>query len=104
MNKEDRYSHVVFLDILICLLSPYLRHTMQTMVLKEGKNPHLCYNASTTKKPTDIVMNQITPVAQEAPITFGRVKIQLYNDIYNTRISYPLAVIFFAMGDIKACF
>ncbi len=57
MNKEDRYSHIVSLDILICLLSPYLRHTMQTMVLKEGKNPCLCYDASTTKKPTDIVMN-----------------------------------------------
>ncbi len=63
MNKEDRYSHVIPLDILICLLSPYLRHTMQNMVLKEGKNPCLCYDASTTKKPTDIIMNQITPVA-----------------------------------------
>ena len=49
-------------------------------------------------------MNQITPAAQEAPITFGRVKIQVYIDIYNTRISYPLAVIFLAMGNIKACF
>jgi hypothetical protein len=49
-------------------------------------------------------MNQITPVAQEASVTFGRVKIKLYIDIYNTRISYPLAVIFLAMGDIKACF
>jgi hypothetical protein len=86
-NKEDRYSHVIPLDILIHLLSPYLRHTTQTMVLKEGKNPRLCYNTSTTKKPTDIVMNQITPAAQEAPITFGRVKIQLYINIYNTRIS-----------------
>ncbi len=104
MNKEDRYSHVVPLDILICLLSPYLRRTMQTIVLKKGKNPHLCYNASTTKKPTDIIMNQITPVAQEAPITFGRVKIQLYINIYNTRISYPLAGILLAMGTIKACF
>ncbi len=37
MNKEDRYSHVVALDILICLLSPYLQHTMQTMVLKRQK-------------------------------------------------------------------
>ncbi len=63
LNKEDRYSHGVPLDILICLLSPYLRHTMQTMVLKEGKNPRLCYHASTTKKPTDILMNQITTVA-----------------------------------------
>jgi hypothetical protein len=49
-------------------------------------------------------MNQITPVAQEAPITFGRVKIQLYIDIYNTRVSYPLAVILLAISDIKACF
>jgi hypothetical protein len=73
------------------------------MVLKEGKNPRLCYYASTTKKPTDIVMNQITPVAQEAPITLGRVKIQLYIDIYNTRISY-LSAVFFAMGNINACF
>ena len=105
MNKEDRYSHAVPLDILICLLSPYLRHTMQTiMVIKEGENPRLCYNASITKKPTDIIMNQITPVAQEAPITFGRVKIQLYIDIYNTRVSYPLAVILLAISDIKACF
>jgi hypothetical protein len=63
MNKEDRYSHVVPLDILICLLSSYVRHTMQTMVLKEGINPCLCYDASATKKPTDIVMNQITPLA-----------------------------------------
>jgi hypothetical protein len=87
MNKEDRYSHVVPLDILICLLPPYLRHAMQTMVIKEGRNPCLCYDPSTTKKPTDIVMNQITLVAQEAPITFGRWKIQLYINIYNTRIS-----------------
>jgi hypothetical protein len=58
INKEDRYSHIVPLDILICLLLPYLRHTTQTMVIKEDKNPHLCYNASTTRKPTNIVMNQ----------------------------------------------
>jgi hypothetical protein len=70
MNKEDRYSHVVSLDILICLLLSFLRHTTQTMVIKEDNNPHLCYDASTTKKPTDFVMNQVTPVAQEALITF----------------------------------
>ncbi len=74
------------------------------MVIKEGKKPHLCYDTSKTKKPTDIVMNQVTPVAQEAPITFGKVKIQPYINIYNTRISYSLAVILLAMGDIKACF
>ncbi len=48
------------------------------MVIKDNKNPHLCYNAWTTRKPTDIAMNQVTLVMQEAPITFGKVKIQLY--------------------------
>jgi hypothetical protein len=71
MNKEDRYSHVPPLDILICLLSPYLRHTTQTIVLKEGKNPCLCCGASITKKPADIIMNQITLVAQEPPSSLG---------------------------------
>jgi hypothetical protein len=104
MNKEDGYSHVVPLDTLICLLSPYLRCTMQIMVIKEGKNLRLCCDTSTTKKPTDIVMNQVTPVAQEEPITFGKVKIQLYINIYNTRITYPLAVILLAICDIMACF
>jgi hypothetical protein len=63
MNIEDRYSPVVPLNILICLLSQYLRHTRQTMVIKEDKNPCLCYDASTMRKPTDIIMNQVTPVA-----------------------------------------
>ncbi len=38
-------------------------------------------------------MNQVTPVNREAPITFGHVKIQLYIDIYNMRISHPNVVI-----------
>ncbi len=55
MNKEDRYSQGVPLDILICLLLPYMRHTTQTIVIKEGKNPHLCYNASTMRKPPTLL-------------------------------------------------
>jgi hypothetical protein len=89
MNKEDRYSHVIPLDIIICLLSSYLQYTTQTIVIKEGKNPHLCYDALTTKKPTDIVMNQVTLVMQEVPITFGKVKIQLYIDIQHKNWLLP---------------
>ncbi len=74
------------------------------MLIKEGKYPGLYYNASTTMKPTNNIMNGITPVTQEAPITFGKVKILLYIDIYNTRISYSLAIILLAMGDKKAWF
>jgi hypothetical protein len=49
-------------------------------------------------------MNQVTLITHEAPITFGHVKMQLYIDIYNTRISYPTFIILLAMADVKACF
>jgi hypothetical protein len=49
-------------------------------------------------------MNQVTPVTQEAPLTFGHVKSQIYMDIYNTRISYPTAMILLGLADTKACF
>ncbi len=74
------------------------------MVTKAGKNDRLCWDGSTTIKPTNRVMNQVTPVIHEAPITFGHVKMQLYTDIYNTRISYSTLTILLAMADVKACF
>ncbi len=49
-------------------------------------------------------MNQVTLVTQEAPVTFGHVKSQIYMDIYNTPISYPTATILFGQADVKACF
>ena len=104
MNKEDRYSHLLPLDETICRFSPYCRHTTQTIVIKQGKNDRLCWDGSTTRKPTDIVMNQVTPIAKEAPITFGHVKMQIYIDIYNTRVSFPNSTILLATADIKACF
>jgi len=93
MNKEDCYSHLVPIDEDICRVSAYLRHTIQTVVMKPGKNDCLVWDGTTTLLALDIVMNQVTPVNCEAPITFGHVKIQLYIDIYNTRISHPYVVI-----------
>ncbi len=104
MNKEDRYSHLIPLDEIMCRFSPYCCHTTQTMVIKAGKNDRLSWDGSTTIKPTDIVMNQVTPITCEAPITFRHVKIQLYIDIYNTCVSYPNFIILLAMADVKACF
>jgi hypothetical protein len=72
MNKEDRYSHVVPLDILIYQLLLYLSHSTQTMVIKEDKNPRLCYGASTARRQPERVMNKVTLVVQEPPITFGK--------------------------------
>ncbi len=104
MNKEDRYSHLIPLDEIMCRFSPYCCHTTQTMVINAGKSDHLCWDGSTTIKLTDIVMNQVTPITPEAPITFGHVKMQFYIDIYNTCISYPTFIILLAMVDVKACF
>ncbi len=104
MNKEDRYSHLIPLDEIMCRFSPYCRHTTQTTVIKAGKSDRLCWDGSTTIKPTDIVMNQVTPITPEAPITFRHVKMQLYIDIYNTRVSYLTFIILLAMADVKACF
>jgi hypothetical protein len=104
MNKEDRYSHLVPMDPLLCKLSPYLHHTTQSTIIKDSKNNCIVWDGSTVTQLTDIVMNQATPVAKEAPVTFGHVKNQIYMDIYNTRISYPTAMILLGLTDVKACF
>ena len=41
MNKEDCYSHLVLMDPLLCKLSPYLCHTMQSIVIKDGKTDRI---------------------------------------------------------------
>jgi hypothetical protein len=104
MNKEDRYSHLVPMDPLLCKLSPYLRHTMQSIVIKDSKNNRIVWDGLTVTRPTDIVMNQVTPVTKEEPVTFGHVKSQIYMDIYNTCISYLTATILLGLEVVKACF
>jgi hypothetical protein len=104
MNKEDRYSHLVPMDPILCKVSPYLHHTTQSIVIKEGKNDRIVWDGSTVLKPTDIVMNDITPVVKESPITFGHVKMKIFIDIYNMCISSPNERILIALADIKACF
>jgi hypothetical protein len=88
----------------ICHASAYLRHTIQTVIMKPGENDYIVWNVTIILLTLDIVMNQVTPVTCEAPITFGHIKIQLYTNIYNMRISHPNNVILLGMADIKACF
>jgi hypothetical protein len=103
-NKEDRYSHLVPMDPLLYKLSPYLRHTTQSIVIKDGKKDRIVWDGSTVTRPTDIVISQVTPVTKEAPVMFGHVKSQIYTDIYNTCIIYPTAMILFGLADAKAYF
>jgi hypothetical protein len=104
MNKEDWYSHLIPLDEIMCCFSPYCCHTTQTMVIKAGKSDCLCWDGSTTNKSIDIVMNQVTSITCEAPITFGHVKMQMYIDIYNTRITHPTFIMLLATADVKHAF
>lgn len=104
MNKEDRYSHVVPMNNMIVRFSPYCRHTTQTLVIKAGKNPRVCWDASTKYGPDEIVLNEVTPMDMEPLITFGHTKKKFLTDIYNARISFPDRTILLAMADIKACF
>ncbi len=92
------------MDPLLCKLSPYLHITMQSIIIKDSKNDRIVWDGSTVTWPTDIVMNQVTPVSQEAPVTIGHVKSQIYIDIYNTRISYPTATILLGLANVKGCF
>ena len=89
------------MDPLFCQLSPHLCHTTQRIVIKDAKNDGSVWDGTW---PTDIVMNQVTPVAQEAPVMFGHVKSKIYLDIYNTRISYPTATILLGLVNVKECF
>jgi len=100
INKEESYSHLLPLHKLICKFFPYCRHTTQTLVIKADKNDRLCYDGTTTRLPTNIVINQVTPMENEAPITFGRTEILFYTVIYNTRVSLPDVPILLSTADI----
>jgi hypothetical protein len=84
----------------ICLPPPY--HPNSDNEARE--NDCIVWDGTTILLALDIVMNQVTPVTCKAPMTFGHVKIQLYTDIFNTRVSHPNDVILLGMADIKACF
>ena len=104
MNKEDRHSHFIPLQADIVKFSPYCRHTMQTLVIKPGKSDRVCWDASTKYGPEEVVLNEVTPMELEAPITFGNTKKLFLTGLYNARISFPDKVILLATSDIKACF
>ena len=104
MNKEERYSHVAPFPRWIVRFSWTAHHVPQGMNIKTGKNPRLVWDGSTKRAFDDIVMNDLTPTDDEAPITFGNTKKDVMSYIYNTRISYPKEEILLAAADVKACF
>ena len=76
-------------------------HVPQGMIIKQGKYPRLVWDGTTKRQPSDIMMNDITPINKEAPITFGSMKIDHIVRLYNLRITYPQEEIVMAAPEIK---
>jgi hypothetical protein len=104
MNKEERNSHLIALKRWVLHCSPFCRSTAQGIQIKLGKNPRIIWDDSTKTWALQWVLNEMTPIENEAGIDFGRAKMKIFTSIYNWRISYPDETIYIALADITACF
>ncbi len=104
LNKEDRYSHVLVIDEDLAYFSPYCRHTPQGAVDKPGKSFRIVWDGSTKQRFDDVMLNDVTPMDKEPPITFGHTERLFDRDLYNLRVSFPKAQILLATEDVTACF
>ena len=64
----------------------------------------LIWDSSTKRAADDLVLNDQTPIDDEAEVTFGTAKDKLKQNIYNMRASFPFVIALLALADIKACF
>jgi len=104
MTKEEKHSHVLPVKFWVLHFSPWCRHTAQGMQIKPGKNPRVIFDASTKRRPHEVILNDMTTTEFEANITFGAAKSKLLQPIYNLRVSHPKCKIYLALADIAACF
>jgi len=88
LRMLERWWTKKIVTVTLCLLMrtsvvrpPHLRHTIQTVVMKQGKNNHLVWDGTTILLFLDMVMNQVTPATREAPNTFGHIEIQIYQHL-----------------------
>ena len=75
------------------------------MVVKKDTPPEgscLVWNGTTKLKPEDIVMNDVVPLHNDAPITFSFVLMAFMTHLFYTCASYPHANIDIASTNIMA--
>jgi hypothetical protein len=104
LNKEERNHHILCVDRFLAEISPYVRITPQGIIIRPGKNKRIVWDGSTKLTPFDVVMNEITPMDDEADISFGSTFNNFLSWLYNMRISFPDEIIYLSTIDIKACF
>ena len=89
LKKEERYIHVAPFPSWVARFSWTAHHVPQGMVMKEGKNPRLVWDGTAKRDAKDEMMNDITPISSEAPITFGSTKMDHMIRLYNLCIYHP---------------
>ncbi len=107
INKEEKNSHVIPISSILATFSPFCRHTPQGLIPKNGvydASARVVWDGSTKLSPSEIALNEVSDMTNEAPITFGSVESSFDRDLYNLRVSLPQANILLATLDIKACF
>ena len=104
MNKEDRHSHLIPLNAILCRFSAYAHHVSQGMNMKKPESPRIVWDGTNKKHATDWVMNDDVDIESEPIITFGNTKMEFMTAMYNTRADYEDEEIWIGAADIKACF
>lgn len=104
LNKEERNSHLIPFPRYLVRASSVAHHVPQAIIIKPGKKDRLVWDGSTKKYAQEVTMNEVTPIIDEAIITFGYIYMAFLVWIWNLRITYPTDDIILAFIDISSCF
>ncbi len=100
INKKDRRSHLLPVNLRVHYFSPWCCHTSQGILIKTSKNSCVIFDALMKGDPHKVIFNDMTTTDFKAIITFGEAKLLLPQWIYNWRINHPNSKIYVAHADI----
>ncbi len=106
MNKEERNSFVIPLSMWAWRFTPNLFATPNHLLQKLDRKDRLIFDAAFQHDAESISLNMMTEDASQTELhcNFGLVKMRIYTQIYNLRITYPGCDIFIHANDVKSCF
>ena len=102
--KEVRNKHLMVFPRWMVRGSPFGNHVPANLVVRPGKDGRLIWDGSTKRAAHEVTMNEVTPTANEAAITFGHMYLAFITWMWNLRISFPNEEIVLAFLDISSCF
>ena len=104
MNKEHKHQYAIALPCWIARFVPNLHLTPQGLVIKEGKNDRLIFDASFKPTYDSFNINMSTDPTTAPPIEYGSKFFLHLCRIWNLRISYPDQDIYLWDDDVAGAF